>query len=330
MSGALLFGLLGAAILSNALGMPLFSFRSFRAAFDASAENAGAIFRGEAVYPLSAKLCFVMLQVGFIFAGIQLALRRGASFYSLLAGLLITVLIWTIITTQRSNLVVAISWLIGGAAAAVVASRREAAISRPSLVFKAALAAFIIAVTIIAVHAIRLKMTDVSQVRGLLDYVRPWFAGYLPAFSAWYSDKWNGQIDLGRSLFGADMGQLRWDNMVDIGDGRTSNAVTSISIFIRSFGVLGSIGFVMALGFVSQRTYVSCRSRSAIGWATYTLVVATILWSPNMWFLSYGSRVAAAFVPAAIILLAKAVMKPPRTVRLQLRPRPHERRSLRS
>ncbi|MDZ7910612.1 MAG: O-antigen polymerase [Rhodococcus sp. (in: high G+C Gram-positive bacteria)] len=156
---------------------------------------------------------------------------------------------------------------------------------------------------VVVVQSARRGDFSFARVGATLDYLRSWFAGYLPALSQWSSDAdFEGGIPGVNLLRGvltplglADgEGFSEQIRVISIGDGATSNAMTIFRVLILDFGYVGSIVVCAAAGFISQRIYQRVANGYPDALVPLAAVYAASFYSINYWFFAYGSRIAGA------------------------------------
>ena len=141
---------------------------------------------------------------------------------------------------------------------------------------------------------------DFSRLGEILNHMRPWVAGYIPALSVWF-DEWNDQtISWGANLLRAVLGPLGvvegegFDSRtlaVPIGNWQTSNAMTFFRVLILDFGPAGAVAFCYVMGFFGEYVYSKAKSRGG-GWVVLLIAYyCTVFFSINYWFFAYGARV---------------------------------------
>lgn len=310
-----LFGVGGAVYLSVYYGQSLLSVRSVEQLLTGASSVAAAIYRGEASMPAVAKLAFAVLQVGFLVSGVAVAARHPRA-WMMFAALCVAMILWPLVTTQRSFLFVPITFWVGSFAATMIFLRRDAVLSRPKVLLAGGAALIALASLVVALQTVRMgARTGLGPV---LDHMRPWIAGYLPAFSGWF-ERWDGSANGGASFLGGLIalvtggveqaaGAERGLTMVPIGAGDYSNAPTALPLFFGSFGLLGGVAAIALFGAICQLVYRSCRAGSPIACVLMGAVLGAIIWTPNAWFFGYGSRVFAIVVLAVAVWLAGKVL----------------------
>ena len=102
--------------------------------------------------------------------------------------------------------------------------------------------------------------------------------------------------------------------MIDIGAGQVSNAPTALRYFVQDWGVVGSVIFVAFFGAFTGAIHEKVRKGNIYLSSVYALIVPTIIYMPNSWFLSYGTRIFCPIVVTAYYILF--------TKRVERRPKP--------
>ncbi len=303
-------GLAGAVTFARELGTPTAALLNPGKLVQSSAANAALIFQGEVAQTATVKLGFAALQLGFVLAGFELSeLRRfrGRQLVRYLA-LIGTALLFTLLSTQRSFLLVPIVWTVAAWNAGLLATGRRLRLS-PKIVARVSVAIVVLIGGAVLMRAIRTG-SSAAEAAEASEY-RTWVAGYLPGLEAWYSE-WDNEPTLGtelsiglRALVGTVDDPDSDDNLVRLANGDTTNALTLLRFLIADIGVAGSALALGAAGFVTDRM---ARRVAISPVANLSLVVgslAAILWSPNSWFFGYGGRL---LVLAAVALVSRSIL----------------------
>lgn len=303
-----LVGLFGAAVVSRTLGHSLLAFGSVGEFFAASQENAVSLYRGENAIPFVGKICFAVLQLACLASGAKLVLTKDQKIRWELIALGVAAVAWTLVTTQRTYVLVPAVWWLSGYVAAstyVGGSRRL----KPRSVLLAAVGATAFGAAILAVRLVRTG-SSASSASGLIDSSRPWLAGYIPAFSSTYSrstgesgSALTGLLQGVRALIGQGSDQLS-GGYENIGNGDSSNAGTILRFFLAGGDVLTAGVYLFALGCLCQFAYRRARNGYPLGAVAYAACIAGILWSPNSWFYGYGGRILAAILAGGLVFVS--------------------------
>lgn len=310
-------GVVGAIRLSAELGKSLLSLRTVDELFSFGQENAIAIFRGEANISLLVTLSFAALQVATALGGVRTALRPTRAALLIVAMMLATGLLWSSITTQRSYLLVVITWFAGGYIAASV-WRGRTSLPRRALIVGGILGGLTL-VLIVLLRAIRTNGADAGLTEETLAPTRLWLAGYIPTFSAFMEQAEPSGLSFGmlsgvsallEPIFGGSSSNDGGENgMYYIGAGLFSNAATSMTRIIGSGGLVWGGLSILLLGLLCHIVYTEAARGGIIAAAVYVGVVTIIIWSVNAWFLGYGRRVMALLVLVGIAALASRLYR---------------------
>jgi|SRR6185437_6429475 len=314
-------GLVGAHSLSANFGGSLFHFESIVALTVAAKRASVLLESGQETLPVSASIAFAFLQMAFLLNGVRMASRNTSLVLNVgLLGLLFAITtLWTVATTSRGYFLVGILWFLGSYIATKILIGEESNFIRPKVVLLTAGTAIALILVIVVFQSFRMGDYRLELFQRALAHMRPWIAGYITGFSVWYRDVWSSGADQGGSIFeglfkavGIVQQQSfnRMATQLDIGDGDSTNALTVAKMFIADFGLIGGILFAGIVGYASQLVYQACRQGWAIGWLLQPGVVVTILWSPNFWFMGYGSRVLALilFVGLGALIVSRPVL----------------------
>ncbi|QCB94540.1 hypothetical protein [Cellulomonas shaoxiangyii] len=303
-------GLLGAVELSRSFGTALLELRSLGELFSAGQQNAVLIFRGEAELTQLQKASFALLQAGSVLAGAKVRLERSRTAVMWCGAFLLTAMLWSSITTQRSYLLILAVWAVAGYVAAAV--RQGTFVLPPKTLLRAGASVAVLALLVVYFRAVRVSGDGASLSGDTFASARLWVAGYIPTFSAWYDNGGSnaGEVSPGLlggvyALFGAgteggdDSGGYEY-----IGAGLSSNAATMMRSVFSTAGVFAAFVSMATYGIVAQAVYRRALAGRTVAAAMYAGVVASILWSTNAWFFNYGGRLLAL---AAVVTFAVAV-----------------------
>ena len=307
-------GVVGAGIVSLSFGHSLLSFSSLTDLLGASQQNAVAIFRGENAIPFDGKLTFAILQLGCLLSGARFVFNSDRRQVWEMGSLAFAALLWSIVTTQRSYILVPAVWGLSGVVAAYVYAGGLRRVIRPRSVVLTGFGAVVFGGLVLALRLVRTGGAAAPAVagHGLLDSSRPWLAGYIPAFSSAYvqsvqstaGHSWSALFSGFVALVGKGSDQLSGGYQY-IGNGDTSNAATILPFFIGGGGVFGAAIALFALGCACQFAYRRASHGSLTAALAYACAAAGILWSPNSWFYGYGGRLLTVIIAIALLLLAK-------------------------
>lgn len=309
-------GFVGAVALSHHFGRSLLGLASFAELSLAAHATGKLIESGEEVMPTFSSIAFAVVQVGFMCSGFFVAMRGfRVKPVALLVALLGVVALWTVVTTIRSYFVASVIWFISSYVAAKILARQEQGLINPRIVLGSMLGVTGLVALVIVSQSYRMGDYHFKLVGAAAAHLRPWVAAYIPGFSCWYDEMVRnpggdmGGTSIFRGLLAA-MGIVSYEpfnratTLIPVGAGQTTNAITIFNTIVGDFGLIGGMLFTFVSGYLSQTAYELCRRGSLVGLATYSAVVAAILWSPNAWFFKYGSRM---FASALLLFLLIAI-----------------------
>lgn len=306
-------GFMSPMFFANKLGYSIFSMFHPSQYFETSRAIIHEM-RGHGVEQgLVSKLLIAIPQSGCLISGIYFSLKaehRKIKSAILLLPLL-SFFIFTFMTTLRSFLLLSLLWMMCGYISGLILMRREHELRNPKLIAWVSIGVFSMIFSTIFLQSVRLGDFSFQNLYETLDYLRPWVAGYLPAFSQWASNYWTGELTWGAATTRGIVGTLgfaeglgiteRLESM-HIGRGQVSNAMTVFKVFVGDFGLTGSLLFTFIWGMISSLLYRLVRSGSVVAMAFFSANLAAVIWSPNFWFLGYGGRLMT--VALGAILLA--------------------------
>lgn len=260
-----------------------------------------------------------------VLAGIESAIARPGT-RTLVAGLSLSLgafaFLFSAATGVRSYLLATIVVY----AAAFLAAKAFVAgdtftITRRAFGIGFAVIAFFLVWTVVVQSARRHDYTF-ERLADTFNYLRAWFAGYLPALSQWISTADVGSHAAQDGVAGSNLlrglltplglqqgaGFTEQIPAVPIGNGATSNAMTLFRVLLLDFGYAGTIAVCAVGGYVSQRTYI--RAANGSSWALLPLaaIYAALLYSINYWFFAYGSRVAGFGLAVLVAIVGKFIV----------------------
>jgi oligosaccharide repeat unit polymerase len=174
----------------------------------------------------------------------------------------------------------------------------------------------------------RVRLAEKAQTAvDVLNHLKPWAAGYIPAFGIWLNSAWDQQPSYGllflravvapRGLVAGE-GFTDRSELLQLGNGQTTNALTFFRVPVTDFGIAGAFAFTAILGFFTGAIYSRAKQGSAAWAGVLAGAMAAIFWSPNYWFLGYGSRLAA--LGMAIVTLSVLAKPENREVTLAEQP----------
>jgi oligosaccharide repeat unit polymerase len=254
-----------------------------------------------------------------VLAGIESALPRSRAAMALIGGTLVLAFITSAGTGVRNYLFVAILVLISAHLAAKIylngASYKPS--GRAFIVGGAMVLGFL--AWVVVVQSARRGDYSFEQVAATLDYLRAWFAGYVPALSQWtatldlYGNLADNSIPAANLLRGilGPLGLASGEGFdtttatVDIGNGATSNAMTVFRWLLPDFGFAGSLLACAVAGLVSQTVYQRVLAGSTFFLVPLAASYAVIIYSFNGWFFTYGSRLLGVALALIIVVLSQ-------------------------
>lgn len=309
-------GILSFAFLASSLGFRASTITNLVEFTGAAQRNQVAIYNNwsltEDGIPLITKIFNAIFQSGFIiyffYRGAGWRPSGYAALYPIIAFL--TALSFSAITTVRIFFLVPAILSVASFLAGAAYNAREQELFRPRYVIAAISILFSLLFLTILFQTVRLG----DRTYGLeytLNHMRPWVAGYIPAFGLWLSEPSQsntfGQLFLRGIL--APMGLAQGEGLterlelISLGNGQTTNASTLFRVVVGDWGKLGAVLFTALLGVISGICYRATKNGSPLGATFLVGVIAAILWSPNYWFFGYGSRVLA--ISLALIVLPR-------------------------
>ncbi|MBB3042242.1 O-antigen polymerase [Nocardioides soli] len=274
------------------------------------------------VTPTAITVSATLLVAASVLAGLEVAVARNEARWRArlqMGAVLVLAFVTSASTGVRSYLLITIFMVLGTylATKVFVVGVGFSVSGRAAAGGAAAVAGFL--VWVVVVQSARRGDMSFERVGATLDYLRAWFAGYMPALSQWSAD-----VDPSGGGFGENLsrgvlvplGLARGEGFgeqveaVAIGDGGMSNAMTVFRVLLLDFGFPGALIACVVAGFVSQRVYLRVVAGS-IGWVVpLAAVYAAALYSFNGWFFAYGSRIGGV-VLAAVVMWATVRPTPP-------------------
>jgi len=318
----LVVSFVGAVIQSRHFGGGVFNVSSLQQAASRASDAVSSIYRGEQASPLGGRIGFAALQMGAVLSGLSLAAKHRQKTLSIIMalGLVVVALIYTSTTTTRSYTIIPMLWAFAGFAASKVVLGRERDINSLPFIGSSAVVLAVLVVFTLGFQIARTGEFRVSQFGRAAEHMRPWVAGSIPSLSGNYA-AWDREVSIGQEFVGA-LGkivgaressqrgaQTTGNNMVPIGNGARANAATLFITLIRSFGEIGTVFAAFAIGVGSNWAYQSARRGSPFAWAFYPGIIVMIVWSPNTWFFSYGSRVLTIVGLLVVVIIAGALAR---------------------
>jgi oligosaccharide repeat unit polymerase len=271
---------------------------------------------GEIEQGLLGKISFALPQAASVILGILLVagnLRKTTCLVLLLvAGAPLLAL--TFASSIRSPVFLFFLLLAAGCGAGATLTGKERTLLKPSRLIGLSCVLLALLAMMAFLQSIRLGDFALSDLGATLEHMRIWFAGYIPAFRGWLLQVWDGRLTYGaksfRFLAGLISGSGSYVDTVDsdiyIGDWRSGNAATALRTLINDFGFLGCGLFILMWGGASAYVTQKAREGSLVWTALLAVDLACVLWSPNNWFLLYGSRFMAGGLAAGYLMFGLA------------------------
>lgn len=285
-----------------------------------ASQNAEFIFTQQYEQSLISKISSSFFQSACILAGLYIAgfgrltkIKWHVVLIAVLPGLLLT-----LVTTQRSPLIISLVWLFSGFIAATIILGRERRLFDIRYLVSILFAVFGVAVAVVLIQSVRGGELSSVALSESLQHLRPWAAGYIAAFSNWVSGYWSEAPLHGQTLMRGVLNSLGVGDgvgistrmaAVQIGNQQTSNAMTVARHFVMDFGMAGALVGAMVWGMLSAILYGWTRSGSRLAMVLLSANLSAIVWSPNSWFLGYGSRILAVFVAIAALYFTEVVRR---------------------
>lgn len=290
------------------------------------------------VRPAGISAATLLLLCASVLAGIEASLSRRHAWRTGIMTFLSVALLAALLSLStgiRSYLLLASVMGVGSyLASSVVASRSQFRIPKKAYATGVVVMLGLLLWTVVVQSARRgdLSFTGLGDT---LDYLRAWFAGYIPAFSQWSASQSVVGDGLGTNLLRGVVGPLglsRGEGVdsplaaVAIGGGATSNAMTIFRVLVSDFGYAGSVLACAAAGFVAQRIWRRASVGSAAWIVALAATYAAILYSFNYWFFAYGSRIAAVVLAGLVVWAADVRTRAAaRNTRAEIRQIPDDR-----
>lgn len=279
--------------------------------------------------PTAITIAAVCLTCAAVLLGIEFALfrrERRRTLFFLVLGLVALATAATAGTGVRGYMLIAILLFSAAYLSTKVLLVGEG-VRMPARVYVTAMVGiFIFLVWTVIVQSARRSDFSFARVGDTLDYLRAWFAGYMPALSQWSSSVefesygFNSHFP-GSNLLAGVLGPLEivqgegfneQVNVIAIGDGATSNAMTVFRVLLLDFGYPGSLLACAIAGFAAQRIYIRVLGGSVLAIVPLAAVYAAILFSMNYWFFARGSRIGGVVIAFAVVALSQKLRSPSR------------------
>ncbi|MGV0579277.1 O-antigen polymerase [Mycolicibacterium elephantis] len=294
--------------------------------FGTSLVETKASFTDEGVYvtPAGITIALVFLTTAAVLAGMECALVRRERWNAAITLVLI-VSIFGFITSAgtgvRGYLLTALLLLIS----AYLATKIFVAGLLFKIPFRAYFIGFIAAavflIWVVVVQSVRRGDFSFTRISATLDYLRAWFAGYLPALSQWsyeadlHGGVYHGPVP-GVNLLAGVLGNLgvvegqgitQQVTPVAIGEGSTSNAMTIFRVLLLDFGYPGTLIVCAIAGYVSQRIYLRVLGGAIWAIVPLTAIYAITLYSFDYWFFARGSRIAGVVLAFVVVMVSARI-----------------------
>jgi len=258
------------------------------------------------------KICLMVTLAGVIAAGIYIgAGRPGRRVPSwLLFAPILPYLAMMLLTTVRSMMIVPVILMFASWIAGLALTGRDRSIFRRDRVLRIVAGVIVIFTIILYFQGVRKGDYTFSRIDESVAKLRLWFAGYEPALVEYMSTVWDHRPQYGGSSFrvltslvGAnDTALVYGADQLDIGMGDKSNAMTALRFILEDWGMKGSVIFCGIWGAVTG--FVGEATRTGKLWLAplLALLIAVAIFSPNSWFLNYGTRCFAPVVTMIYLL----------------------------
>jgi oligosaccharide repeat unit polymerase len=275
----------------------------------------GDVRTGLVEQTLTGKIAFSASQAGLIIVGTFAAMgrypRRKRVFLTTVAAA--PLIVFTVVSTIRSALFMAVLLLVVGSISGLTALGRERTLfSTKRMVGVTSLVATM-ALVMFFFQSIRMGDLTFSRSAKTLEHLRIWIAGYIPALNSWLWGAWDHRLTFGASSFrflkamiqGNTSYLATFQSNMYIGNHVYGNASTMLRTNINDFGLIGCGVFMFFWGAISRFLVSKTRQGSAIFALLFTCDLAAIVWSPNAWFFMYGSRLMAPALAIGYVLMRR-------------------------
>jgi oligosaccharide repeat unit polymerase len=312
-----LIGMISPILFAQRLGVDFSQVTDLNQYFD-TVSTANSEIRQQVVEEgFLSKICVSFNLAAAVALGIYLATQHTSRYDKILKVLLVVFpgILTTASTSVRSSTLMPIIFIVSGYIAGQVLTQRHRNLLTVRNVARVTIFVLLFSIFVVFFQMIRLGTVGTYVIASTLNHLRPWVAGYLPAFSGWYNRSWDGSLALGlntfhgvANAFGVEgEGISQYLTGWYIGNGQSSNAATVIRVFVADFGIVGSLIFCFAWGAASAWLSRSTARLSNVALPLLAVNIATIIWSPDGWLLGYGSRLLSIFVLLAYFGLAPRV-----------------------
>lgn len=307
------------SIMLSKFGLNISMLSNFSSIANSASSNASMVYSGEVSLGMNETIGFAFLQAAFVLNGIDNAMNnRKKHRYLFFVVIVFGSLLWSAVTTTRSYIVVPLVWWIAGFYAAKVYRNDVDSLIDSAFIRKLLLFIAVLVLVILFFQAVRMSGDEGEFNMSLLEHMRPWIAGYVPALSVWYENNWSGDYQYGSNLFrpflkifGISIGENIRDTvgLQYIGNGHYSNALTLVRALIYDFGIYGSLIFTFYFGLFSSYIYNKTHLGNKYAFVALVGIMTTIVWAPNYWFYSYGSRVLVLILLVCFIVFSTIKIK---------------------
>lgn len=270
--------------------------------------------QGQLEQGILGKIFYALPQAALIISGLCLGIFEIKKKYRYLmfAVPVAPFVLFSIVSSLRSAIFMAIFIFLSSYLSGLVFKGDEKRVFniRSAGIFIASV--FVFVFVMIYFQSIRLGDYNFDDVGATVAHLRPWVAGYMPSFGVWHGEQWDGELSYGASSFRWIANFFRSNtgyadvvvSSVYLGNMQFGNASTVLRGFVNDFGLFGCWVFCFFWGYISSVLYQKTRRRNIYAAVFFSINIACIIWAPNQWFLSYGSRQLAPFLACALFLYA--------------------------
>ena len=281
-------------------GIDLARIRDFGALLDA-AQDAHIMLAQQRIEQSGVnKICLMIALSGVITAGLYIGAGRPGPRLptALLFAPVTPYLSMMLLTTIRSMMIVPVIMMFASWVAGLTLLNRDRSIFRRDRVIRIGAGALVIFTIIAYLQGVRSGDYTFARLDQTFLRLRLWFAGYEPTLVAYMTRVWDQQMQWGASSFrvfasllGADDTALAYgQGQLDIGGNDQSNAMTALRFILEDWGMLGAVLFCAIWGAVTGLVGEITRTGKLWLAPIFALLIAVAIFSPNSWFLNYGTR----------------------------------------
>jgi oligosaccharide repeat unit polymerase len=311
-------------------GIDLAQIRNVGALLDAASDAHQMLATQRVEQDIVNKICLMIALAGVIVGGIYMGVGRPGKRIGnwLLAAPVLPYLMMMLLTTIRSLMVIPILMMFGSWIAGLALRGRDRSIFEAGRLIKIGGVVCLMLVIVLYLQGVREGDYTFSRFDKTIVRMRLWAAGYEPALVAYVTRVWDHRMEWGgssfrvvTSLFGADDTKIVYGTgALDIGMNETSNAMTALRFILDDWGIVGSVIFCAFWGGVTGLSSEACRAGKLWVSPLLGLLISVAIFSPNSWFLNYGTRVFAPFlVVAYLTACGKTIVGPAREQRRRRR-----------